>query len=56
MEQSEKVLTVGRHWEWLPVKGFEKRDFRDIEAFDKNTAVIMAISEPAQILKTTDGG
>src|SRR5215207_8722693 len=37
-------------------KSFEKRDFRDIEAFDKNTAIIIAIAEPAQILKTTDGG
>jgi photosystem II stability/assembly factor-like uncharacterized protein len=38
------------------VKGFEKRDFRDIEAFDANTAIIIAVAEPANILKTIDGG
>src|SRR5881275_2594694 len=46
----------GKTWKWLVVKGFEKRDFRDIEAFDAVTAVIMAVAEPANILKTTDGG
>ena len=43
-------------WKWTTVKGFEKTDFRDIEAFDKNTAIIMGIASPAYILKTTDGG
>jgi hypothetical protein len=51
---------AGKNWKWMTVKGFEKSDFRDIEAFDANTAVIMAIAEPenapAYILKTTDGG
>jgi len=51
-----KSVDGGTTWQWLPVKGFEKRDFRDIEAFDKNTAIIIAIAEPAQILKTTDDG
>ena len=46
----------GKTWNWNQVKGYEKRDFRDIEAFDKNTAVILAIAEPGNILKTTDGG
>jgi photosystem II stability/assembly factor-like uncharacterized protein len=40
----------------MTVKGFEKTDFRDIEAFDERTAVIMGVSEPAFILRTTDGG
>jgi hypothetical protein len=54
--------TVGRsvdggdNWKWMTVKGFEKTDFRDIEAFDNKTAVIMCIAAPAYILKTTDGG
>ncbi|MBS1932989.1 MAG: oxidoreductase, partial [Bacteroidetes bacterium] len=47
---------AGKTWQWMTVKNFETKDFRDIEAFDKNTAVIMAIAEPAVILKTTDGG
>jgi photosystem II stability/assembly factor-like uncharacterized protein len=46
----------GKTWKWMTVKGFEKTDFRDIEAFDAKTAVIMGISEPAFILRTTDGG
>jgi photosystem II stability/assembly factor-like uncharacterized protein len=46
----------GKDWRWLVVKGFEKTDFRDIEAFDANTAVIMGVGEPAYILRTTDGG
>lgn len=46
----------GRSWTWLTVPGYEKRDFRGIEAFDDRTAVIMGIAEPAVILKTTDGG
>jgi hypothetical protein len=54
--------TVGRSvdggttWQWMTVKGFEKTDFRDIEAFDDKTAVILGISEPAYILKTFNGG
>jgi len=46
----------GKTFEWLTVAGYEKRDFRDIEAFDANTALIMGIAEPAIILKTKDGG
>lgn len=46
----------GRSWKWNTVKGFEKTDFRDIEALDENTAIIMGIASPAYLLKTTDGG
>jgi hypothetical protein len=46
----------GKTFEWLTVQGYEQRDFRDIEAFDANTALIMAVAEPAIILKTKDGG
>ena len=46
----------GKNWKWMTVTGFEKNDFRDIEAFDANTAIIMGIGDPAYILKTTDGG
>jgi len=55
-----KSSNAGKNWKWMVVKGFEKSDFRDIEAFDANIAIIMAIAEPADapayILKTTDGG
>lgn len=46
----------GKTFEWLTVQGFEQRDFRDIEAFDANTAIIMGIAEPAIILKTNNAG
>ena len=46
----------GENWTWMTVKGFEKTDFRDIEAFDDKAAIIMGIASPAYILKTTDGG
>ena len=46
----------GNNFQWMTVKGYEKRDFRDIEAFDAKTAIIMGIDTPAIILKTTDGG
>lgn len=51
-----KSVDGGKIWQWIVVKNFEKNDFRDIEAFDAKTAIIMAIAEPAYILKTTDGG
>ncbi|TCJ19140.1 oxidoreductase [Flaviaesturariibacter flavus] len=46
----------GKTWKWSVVKGFEKRDFRDIEAFSITKAVIIAVDSPAYILKTIDGG
>lgn len=51
-----KSTNGGKNWKWFVVKGFEKREFRDIEAFDANVALIMAVAEPAYILKTIDGG
>lgn len=51
----------GKDWKWLSVKGFDSVDFRDIEAFDAVSAVIMATGDPeknipAYILKTNDAG
>jgi len=46
----------GQTWKWSVVKGFETKEFRDIEAFDAQTAVILSIESPAYILKTTNGG
>ena len=51
-----KSVDSGATWQWTTVPQFENRDFRDIEAFDDREAVIMAIAEPAVILKTKDGG
>ena len=51
-----RSLDGGKTFQWMIVKGFEKRDFRDVEAFDANTAIIMTVDTPAIILKTNDGG
>lgn len=51
-----RTTNGGKNWTWMTVKGFEKSDFRDIEAFDATTAVIMSVAEPAYILKTNDAG
>jgi photosystem II stability/assembly factor-like uncharacterized protein len=51
-----RSLDGGRTWQWQQVPGYEARDFRDVEAFDADTALLMAVAEPACILKTTDGG
>src|SRR5450432_3522948 len=46
----------GKSWKWNLVIGYEKSDLRDIEAFSDKEAVIMGITEPAIILRTTDAG
>ncbi len=46
----------GKTFSFSQIKGYEKSDFRDIEAFDEQTAIIMSSGTPAYILKTTDGG
>jgi photosystem II stability/assembly factor-like uncharacterized protein len=51
-----RSINGGKEFEWITVTGYEKRDFRDIEAFDKNTALIMGVDAPAIILKTINGG
>ncbi len=51
-----KSTDGGKTWRWFQVKGYETNDFRDIEAFDEKTAVIMAVGEPGFILKTFNGG
>jgi photosystem II stability/assembly factor-like uncharacterized protein len=51
-----KSTDAGKTWEWIKVNGYETKEFRDIEAFDEHTAVIMAVGEPAIILKTENDG
>lgn len=51
-----RSMDSGNNWKWTQVKGYEKAEFRDIEAFDEVTAIVMGIGSPAYILKTVDGG
>jgi photosystem II stability/assembly factor-like uncharacterized protein len=53
-----RTVDGGRTWKVMTVAGAEKLDFRDVEAFDANTAYILSIGngESSRIYKTTDGG
>lgn len=51
-----RTLDGGTSWTVIPVAEAENVDFRDIEAFGPDDAVIMGIDRPARIYRTTDGG
>jgi photosystem II stability/assembly factor-like uncharacterized protein len=51
-----KTVDGGLTWQWIKPAGFDKLDFRDIEAFDTNKAVIVNAGSPAYVLLTVDGG
>lgn len=51
-----KSVDGGKIWKWLQPKGYEKLDFRDIQAFDDKKAIIINAGSPAYILSTQDGG
>jgi len=51
-----KSIDGGNHFYYNRIKGYEQSDFRDIEAFDANSAIVMSSGTPAVILKTLDGG
>ena len=53
-----RTVDGGKKWDVINVPEAEKLDFRDIEAFDANTAYILSIGngDASRIYKTTDGG
>jgi photosystem II stability/assembly factor-like uncharacterized protein len=53
-----RTVDGGKNWSVLKVPDADKLDFRDIEAFDAETAYILSIGsgEASRIYKTTDGG
>ena len=51
-----RTIDSGKNWENISVPNMEKIDFRDVEGFNKNTAIVMGIASPARFYKTTDGG
>lgn len=53
-----KTIDGGATWKVMTVPGADKLDFRDVEAFDANTAYILSIGngESSRIYKTIDGG
>ncbi|MFZ4796407.1 MAG: WD40/YVTN/BNR-like repeat-containing protein [Bacteroidia bacterium] len=51
-----KSVDGGKTFNFQQLKDYPKSDFRDIEAFDDKTAVMLSSGTPAYILKTIDGG
>lgn len=51
-----KSTDGGKTWKWVQPKGYEKCDFRDIEAFDHLKAIVINAGSPAYVLYTIDGG
>jgi photosystem II stability/assembly factor-like uncharacterized protein len=53
-----RTIDGGETWVKVSVPGAEELDFRDIEAFDADTAFVLSIGpgEQSRIYKTTDGG
>jgi photosystem II stability/assembly factor-like uncharacterized protein len=51
-----RTVDGGSTWAPLPVPGAGTTDFRDIEAFGPDIAVVMGIDRPARIFRTADGG
>jgi photosystem II stability/assembly factor-like uncharacterized protein len=59
-EKSTVLRTIdgGRHWQRVQAPGDGALDFRDVEAFDANTALIMSIGkgDASRVYRTHDGG
>ncbi len=51
-----KTINGGDTWVDVSVPGADSLQFRDIEAFDSKTAIVMGIASPAKFYKTEDGG
>ncbi len=52
------IITIdgGQNWADISPAGYDTLQFRDIHAFNKDTALILSAGLPAVILKTTNGG
>lgn len=51
-----RTINGGSTWENVSIPEADTLDFRDVEGFDANTAIVMSAGLPAVIYKTTDGG
>jgi photosystem II stability/assembly factor-like uncharacterized protein len=53
-----RTVDGGENWETLVIAGADSLDFRDIQAFDQNTAFVLSIGpgDQSRIYKTSDGG
>src|SRR5690606_12406764 len=46
----------GNAWEFGRIAEAQGRDLRDVHAFDRDHAIVMAVGEPARFWRTSDGG
>lgn len=53
-----RTIDGGAHWQAMRVPGAEKLDFRDVEGFDADTAVVLSIGPgpDSRVYRTVDGG
>jgi photosystem II stability/assembly factor-like uncharacterized protein len=53
-----RTLDGGRHWQVFKVPGAKELDFRDVEGFDAERAVVLSIGpgELSRVYRTDDGG
>ena len=51
-----RTVDGGKTWDWIKAKGYENLDFRDIEAFSADKAIMVNAGSPAYILVTEDAG
>lgn len=51
-----KTIDGGQHWQNVSVPDAEKLDFRDLHAFDSETAVLLTAGQPARVYRTDNGG
>jgi photosystem II stability/assembly factor-like uncharacterized protein len=53
-----RTVDGGKHWQAIKVPGAEALDFRDVEGFDADTAVVLSIGpgEASRVYRTIDGG
>jgi photosystem II stability/assembly factor-like uncharacterized protein len=51
-----KSVDAGKTWKWTQPSGYEKLDFRSIQAFSADKAIVVNAGSPAYVLLTDDGG
>ena len=53
-----RTLDGGKHWQVIKVPGAGELDFRDVEGFDADNAVVLSIGpgEASRVYRTGDGG
>ena len=53
-----RTLDGGRHWQVIKVPGAGELDFRDVEGFDADSAIVLSIGpgEASRVYRTWDGG